>query len=145
MSWNPEYPSYRKNGSLLDKILLKWVILVADEFIRVDYVAEVSLCITPYPKKVRPRSVFRVRGLRPYKSIDGPPVRIVGQTTICRLGPSMAAISYYFRDMATRRAYARMNVRENEEQEAPQGPVDPLAEQVSKVEFRAAFQCWLKR
>uniref|UniRef100_M1DJF3 Gag-pol polyprotein n=1 Tax=Solanum tuberosum TaxID=4113 RepID=M1DJF3_SOLTU len=48
-------------------------------------------------------------------------------------------------DMSIRRAYTRRNVRENMEQEAPtqapsQAPVDPLAEKVTNVEFRSAFQ-----
>uniref|UniRef100_M1DJ04 Gag-pol protein n=1 Tax=Solanum tuberosum TaxID=4113 RepID=M1DJ04_SOLTU len=47
-------------------------------------------------------------------------------------------------DMATQRSYARRNVREHEEQQAPdqapQVPINPFAEQVSNAEFMDAFQ-----
>ncbi|XP_049372827.1 uncharacterized protein LOC125837798 [Solanum verrucosum] len=41
---------------------------------------------------------------------------------------------------ATRRSYVRTNVGENVQQEAPLVLADPLAEQVTNVEFRAVFQ-----
>ncbi|KAH0725284.1 hypothetical protein KY284_001149 [Solanum tuberosum] len=43
-------------------------------------------------------------------------------------------------DMAPRRAYIRRNANENVKQEAPQFTDDPLAEQVTNVEFQAKFQ-----
>ncbi|WMV49705.1 hypothetical protein MTR67_043090 [Solanum verrucosum] len=48
------------------------------------------------------------------------------------------------KDMAPLRAYVRRNVNQNVDQEAPQEapqlPIDPLAEQVTNVEFRVAFK-----
>lgn len=42
--------------------------------------------------------------------------------------------------MAPQRAYVRRNANENVEQEAPQFTDDPLAKQVTNVEFQAKFQ-----